>query len=225
VIGEHVQAAQVHGQAAVLGDRDEDRPLALRVLPHGPLALIALAARAAEQWQDLDPGLFVHLFDVAAQFTLSATWTPAVGGLAEPPPSLGQHLRSWLPGSSFVVLLHPSPAVVKTSALPRTLGWAGAVEATRTELMVAGELPPSALDRVSKLAGTTTVRPVEPIGPTHARFGSARAVEMCALPDRVEELVGPISEARCPSCLMLSPSWLCAFCKRSTAPVVIGGGE
>jgi hypothetical protein len=225
ILGEHVLEAQVRGQAAVLGDRDENRPLALRVLPHGPLAISALAWMAAEQWQDLDPGLFVHTFDIAAQFTFSATWTPTVAGFDQPEPSLAQHLRSWLPGAAFVVLHHPEPSVLGASRLPTQLSWPGGMTAARGELLVSGELPASVAERVARLAGTSTVRQVQATASARERFGSVRAVEMCAVPTQPETLIGPISEARCPTCQMLSPNWLCPFCKRSTAPVVLGGVE
>lgn len=225
LIGEQRHAQLVRRQAAVLGDRDELRPLAVRVLPHGPLAIVSLAARSAGLWQDVDPGLFVHYVDTAARYALSATWTPSVGGLADPAPSLGQHLRSWQPGSSFVLIHHPIASVTAASAAPQALSWPGGVTARRSLLEVAGEPPGSVVDRVSRLAGATSVRTVIPAASAQGRFGTARAVEMCAIPDDVEELAGPVTVARCPSCHLLSPGWLCAFCKRSTAPVVIGGAE
>lgn len=225
VIGESRQAAQVRGQAAVLGDRDEDRPLAVRVLPHGPLAVRAIATHATEHWQDQDPGLFVHLCDVAASFTLSATWLPSVGKLDDPAPTLGQHIRSWLPGASYVVLHHPLAAVVSPAAIPTSMSWPGGVPAARSELQVSGVLPAPVLDRMARLAGASSVRTVQAGGPVELRFGTARAIEICALPDDARQLAGPVSGARCPSCQLLSPNWLCAFCKRSTAPLVIGGHE
>lgn len=227
VVGERRDEAAVRGQVAVLTGRDEHRPIAVRVLPHGPLALLALGAAAAG-WTHLDAGEAVACFDAAAEQTLSVAWTNSVGGLDDPSPSLGQHLRSWAPaGAGFLVVHHPQQVVVPTPRGGLPVTWPDGVRAERGPLLVAGVSPPrGAVESAMTAAGVATSQVVDAVVDVKERYGSAKAVEMASVPrDPAALLAGRVDDTRCPVCTLAAPTGMCAFCKRSARPIELGGTE
>jgi hypothetical protein len=223
VLGEERDAALVRAQASVLADRDDDRAVAARPIPHSPLAVLTLAALAAGS-PSHDEGQVMAELDAAIATTLSLAWTRGVGGLAEPQPSLRQHLRSWLPwGAGFVVQHHPARGVVPVSGTARPL-WPAGSEAIRHELWVSGDAPQRALDWAHAAGGTQTTRRVAAAVDPKQRYGAPGAVEMCAVPTNPGALVRWVSDSSCPVCTRLTPTGTCAFCKRSSSPIALLGG-
>ena len=87
-----------------------DLRLAWRAGDHAPLA--TLSALSAARLQDAEPALAVRLVDRLLEHSWSGAWVTSVARLGRPAPSLAQHARSLLPGSSFLVRHHPQPAVL-----------------------------------------------------------------------------------------------------------------
>ena len=224
VLGEQRDGSALRQQATLLGDRDGGRPVAVRAWPHSPLAILALATWVCEQAVG-DDGQAVAQLDVAAAHTLSAAWIRRVGGLEDPAPSLGQHLRSWSPAASgFVVLHSPRTGVYPLGAAPDAVDWPDALDVPRSSLFVSGEAPEPALAWAQRLAGVAASVPVPAFTEPAQRYGSERAVELCALPsDPAGLLAQRATGTRCPVCSLHTPLGACAFCKRTCAPIALGG--
>ena len=221
LVGERRHEAHVRRHAALLSDRG--LAVSWRCLPHGPAAVVVLAMQTA--WADLDPGLLPAFLDELAARTWSGAWTTTVAHLAEPAPSLGQHLRSWVPGGGgFLVTLSGTPAVTPvTGAVPP----AQPVMSRGSLLCAATKVPASALRSAVTLAGAsdTVELPGLELDP-RSRFGSARAVEMVALPaDADVGLPDTASLPRCGVCDAAVPSQFCSYCHVRPALVTIDGGD
>lgn len=224
VLGEQRDEAALRQQATLLSDRDGGRPVAVRAWPHSPLAVLALATWICEQGVT-DDGQAMAELDVAAAHTLSAAWIRRVGGLDSPAPSLGQHLRSWSPtASGFVVVHSPRQGVYPVGAAPTSVEWPGGLDVRRGALFVGGEAPAPVLEWAKRAAGVADSVPVPAFSQPAQRYGTERAVEMCALPaDPRTVLAARADASRCPVCSLHTPLGSCAFCKRTSAPIALEG--
>lgn len=226
VIGEQRDSAAVHKLAATLSNRDFDRPIAVRTLPHSPLALRELA-KFATTLDDLDPGLAVDLVDRVAEQTYSAAWVHTVAGLQDPAPSVGQHLRSWFPGGErFLVTHNPVPGVSAVAAARAAVMPEEFDAVVRERLLQAGGAPATVLDSLTRLSGTRSVVSVSDSLTLAHRYGTDRAAEFVALPaDPRALLVDTTDLPTCTNCRHITPSGTCSFCRRQAAPVSFGGTE
>lgn len=189
--------------------------VALRTLPDLPrdpaLALAALEAQVAASW--------------------ALTWFPRVAGLHFPTPSLGQHMRSWLPGSGFVARFDDEPITVHAADQPLT-----DLEMELTPGTRAVRYGPVPLDVVGSFAAKTGHR-VETVYVVdadlelghHSWYGISRVAELAAVPPRPGEpgaIPPPPAFGTCTSCGWQSAGPNCPFCRvRVQADPVIARGD
>lgn len=191
-----------------------DGQVASRALPHGPLAIRLLGDLIAHL--DLPAAHTVASLDGLALGTWSGAWLPSVARLASPSPSMGQHVRSLLPGGDgFLVEHHPRPRVRPVDRKSSPAGTTG----TRPVLAVAGDAPAMALDHAQLLASARARVAVPSSTQVQARYGTSAAVELAALPAAVPEL--PPDGPPCGSCGLDVPGDTCPFCHRVTTPLAV----
>lgn len=204
------------GRACGLLAAGTDVPVASRALRHGPLAVRLLADRVAHL--DLSPAQAVAALDDVASATWSGAWVPSVAGLDDPSPSLGQHLRSWLPGGhGFLIVHHPHPRVrVVRADAAEELVEAG----LRPVLVVAGEgAPVVALEQAQRAASARSRSAVRSLPDARARYGIAAAVELAALPGDLP--TAPAGEGTCGGCGLPQTTVTCPFCHRSSVVALL----
>jgi hypothetical protein len=208
LLGEQRHETVVRRHAALVADRG--LPVAWLLLPHGPAALVVLALQAVTA--RLDAGLLPSFVERLAARTWSGAWTPSVTRLEHPAPPMSLHMRSVLPGGSgFVVTCSGDGDVqpVGRGARPSQ------PEVPRDSLYVAGPgVPPDALAFAAQVAGAGETLELAGLRlDPESRFGTARAIEMVALPaDTNLALPGLDRLNRCVVCGAGVPGEFCAYC-------------
>lgn len=224
VVGTAVQEQDVRTLASFAAARWPTLPVAWRTAPVAALAVANAAAVAARS--GLAPSLAVHCFDLVLQRIWSAAYVSSVAGLQDPAPSLGQHLRSWLPGGEGFFVVHgPRPMVLpvgstKDRGQPVDVG-------LRRLLLVAGKASPQTTGAAATLARASGVREVGQIVDPRRQYGVARAVEYVGLPiaDDGAYMVPGIT-GECPSCSLPLATPACPFCHATAAGVTtLGSGR
>ncbi|PZR51853.1 hypothetical protein DNL40_14680 [Xylanimonas oleitrophica] len=201
-------------QAAAL--TDVGHHVAVRTLPHGPAALTLIALEASTVASD--PGLVPGYVEALGAHTYSGAWLPGVTGLADPSPSLWQHVRSWVPGGKgYVVTLAGSDrAAVEAVARIALSEPSGTRPFARAELLVDRHgVPDAARDALLRVSGALSVGVLPPFDFTpDERFGTPRAVEAVALPQAPRRLLPTPAEAaeRCGVCGVLLVGPYCPYC-------------
>ncbi|QAY63489.1 hypothetical protein ET495_09755 [Xylanimonas allomyrinae] len=195
---------------------DRGRSVAVRVLPHGPAAVLVLALNAARL--ECDAGQVVGWLDAAAPRTWSGAWVPSVANLEDPAPSVAEHLRGYLPaGPGFVVGLagHDGRAIVKASAVPAPAG-----REPRPHVFVTAATSDAVARALLGASGAANLAPL-PFGADAAarRFGHRAAVEGVALPADPLTLVPHVRET-CRVCGAAVATAYCSFCR--VRPVSLG---
>lgn len=108
----------------------------------------------------------------------SAAWLPSVAGMADPAPSLVQHMRSWLPGSGYLAVHNPTPEVIPAPRAPITRlderSDHALIHSSSTTPWVVGAVRDAL--RPASVSELSTVR--DPID----SFGTAKATELVAVP-------------------------------------------
>lgn len=221
LIGERRHEAQVRRHAALLTDRGT--AVAWCLLPHGPAALVLLALQVAGV--RLDAGALPSLLGDLAESTWSGAWTPSVARLADPAPSLGQHMRSLLPsGGGFVVTLagDAGPGVVPVGSAAQA-----AVMSRHALYRAGGEVPPPALDHLHRVTGTTDTVELPGLRLDPDRFGAPRAVELVALPHSHDVPLPRTEDAeRCTICAAAVLDAFCPYCHvRPAGRTDLTGGQ
>ncbi|MGF1646888.1 MAG: hypothetical protein ACFCVF_08220 [Kineosporiaceae bacterium] len=198
--------------ASVLVGHRPRVPVALVSTAHAPLAAILALAAAGRLTRDAGHGV------TAVHDLLSASWsavvTPSVAGLDHPAPTVAQHLRSWWPGSRFVVRLGPRPRIV--SATRPLLALDGSPANGRTLHATS----PTEEDPVTRaLASWTATKSVHAVAlpdgmppPLGLRVGD----QLALLPTEPAEFVRRAG-APCPTCGLATSGEICDFC-RTTLP-------
>ncbi|MCL3859943.1 hypothetical protein [Actinotalea sp. K2] len=208
LLGEQRHEALVRRHAALVGDRGV--AVSWVCVPHGPATVAVLALQVASC--ELDAGLLPLFARELERRTWSGAWLPTVARLEQPAPSLGQHLRSWMPsGAGYLATLSGEPGVVRVGRPVR----ASEPVLARSALVCAGEaIPAPALQDALELAGAHEHIELPGLSlDARGRFGTARAVELLALPagdvipyPRVETL------DRCAVCGAVVPQEFCQYC-------------
>jgi hypothetical protein len=219
VLGEQRDAHLVGRACSLVSAAHPDLAVVARPLPHGLLAVRLLADLVGSL--RLPPAVAVATLDALAADTFSGAWLPTVANLVSPQPTLTQHLRSWLPGGGGYLVEHaPRPSVrAAKSAAHGDAPHAGS--GSRPALVVAGTgAPDTAVRQAQRLAAAATRVQVEPLPGLKARYGTAAAVELAALPEHPPAL-SLDAAPRCPTCGLAVPQPVCPFCRRSTAAVTV----
>jgi hypothetical protein len=147
---------------------------------------------------------------------LAGAVVSSVARLADPGPSMGQHLRSWWPRTTFVVTTHPHPAITSVArgdAGQVPLPWAAAP----MYFARAGDDPITGAV-ADQLAQRLTGGPAGPVDlpPESARrWGAGRFTEFSALPRDLGLLVRTALDAaeECRSCGAPVVWASCRFCR------------
>jgi hypothetical protein len=188
-----------------------------RVLSFGtslpPLAAATLAGLAAAMGgRGISPGVLIGgLRRIESELVVFA-WAGSVARLRHPAPTLGQHVRSYRPRSSFFVSVQPEAAVVP---LGRQVGPLLEL-APSHHVVVAG---PRIDDRWLHAAAATvrrsadTVLDAQPLVPQW--WGTAKVVEGVAFPRDIDALAARVrraASASCPWCGEDTVAPPCPFC-------------
>ena len=187
----------------------DDERLTIHETPLPPLAAAVLASLASAVAPHLPSrGVLVSLLPEFEAELHVFTWLGSVSGLSVPAPTIGQHMASLSPGSSFGVSSYPEPSVHK-------LGRDGA------------GVPLPRIERPSRLAvsdhggnvdwvhtvnaalGGLEVRTVEPTPNGPSWWGTGKLVESVAYPVDVPRLAGELAQAADP--------WTCRWCRELIA--------
>jgi hypothetical protein len=206
ITGTRAQEQAIRTMATFAVARWPESRVAWRTAPVAVLAVANAAALAARS--GLVPSLALHLFDLLIERTWSCAWVRSVAGLPAPSPTLGQHLRSWLPRAGFVVLHQPRAQVVAVSGIdPVPI----AISDRRTMLLVGGDAPPEVVDKVAAMAGASTYQKVPAIADGKLHYGTANAAELVGSPI-VPEDRALLPTGECSSCSMPLATLACPFC-------------
>jgi len=204
-----------------------------QVLFHGswlpPLAgsvLCALAAAVAGR--TTLPGLLMAALPLLERHLLPVAHLRSVGRLRHPTPTMGQHLASWWPPSSFAVSWWPQPGVRRLRArdraipLPPPVAWDHA--ALDTMALAGGQEDTRAWARTSVAAplGIDDVREVAPAPLAGRYWGTSRywgvnfVLEAVAFPSDVDALAAAVLDGSrvhpCRWCGELVDATACPFC-------------
>jgi hypothetical protein len=194
-------------------------PVALVPSTHAPLAAIVALDSALRITTDAGHGAAV-VGDL-----LSAAWsavvTASVAGLDHPAPTVAQHVRSWWPGSRFVVRLGPRPRIV--SAGRPLLALDGSSTSSRilhaTSTAEEDLVTRTFAARTAARAARTITLPEGMPPPLELRDSD----QLALLPSQPVEVVrraGP----PCPTCGLAASAAVCAFC-RTRLPLRVQAGS
>lgn len=210
VVAPRSHAAGLHLAVTVVAGHRPDLSVAWLVSDHAPLAM--LSALALARAATVEPAIGVELAGRLLAGSWSGAWTGSVARLSRPNPRLGQHLRSLLPGSGFLLRQSPSPAVL---AGPRTddVPPAGM---DRVLLVQDGAVPAPVAQRLAGADRVTAVRQVALPGAWSSVYGTHRTGQLALMPAEPQALLGPVTH-RCPSCGLDQLSPTCPFCRTVNA--------
>lgn len=195
-------------------------------IPGTPTAVSVISSLV----EDLDAGddtlaWRLSALDYLRRHTWSAVWLPKVTDLSRPAPSMFQHITSWLPGSGFLVVKSPDPAVMSASKAPLNglgprPGWALLHSPlSQPSWVIDAAMRALAADSVSEV---TVIR--EPVD----AYGTAAAIELIAVPVSfsADSRPEPAAITACPACGLRSARSTCPSCNMTalSEPVEISQG-
>ncbi len=182
-----------------------------------PLAVLLVAEQLGWLTEVLaEPGAALLAVETLTQGLLAAAWMRDVTRLTRPAPSLRQYLRSFVPGTSFLVLLRPRPRVssAQASALARWSDYSIPV------VFGSGSDSGGAWLRTVGMAALPNSQLMEAAsGPlTKEYYGADDVCEIAASKADLNILVEQLAEVRlvpCAWCGTLTAAGSCAFCRSS----------
>lgn len=183
-----------------------------------PLALSVTADLVAHLARYVPPGVLIALVRRLSRQLVAGAWLRSVTKLQHVPTGLSQHLRSYLPGTAFLALVAPEPAVAKVPA-GRSLAWRLqdpvhllTTSAGGDEKWLRGELAPA--------LRPTVARSLKPQPLSAEYWGSRNFLEFVAFsahPDALTHLVRSVRYRPCSWCGELVSSDPCPFCSMSAS--------
>ena len=187
----------------------DDESLTIHETPLPPLAGAVLASLTSAVAPHLPSvGVLVSVLpEIEAELHVF-TWLGSVSGLSVPAPSLGQHLASLSPGSSFGVSSYPEPSVHR---LGRDPGGVPVPQIDRPSRLAVSDHGGDAgwIDGVNAQLGGLPVRRVEPTPNGPSWWGTGKLVESVAFPVDVEALGAELAAEAGP--------WTCRWCRELIA--------
>lgn len=195
--------------------------LALHACSLPPLAGGILCNLASALTAQLTPSgqLVAALGDLERELVVVA-WLSSVSGLKQPAPSVLQHLGSLSPRSSYVVMLQPERAVLRSGRAQRDLPLHKADRPM--ELVVAareGEDPSWLTETLSSLLGRLPIRSVAASRHAAQWWGTSRVVEAVAYPSDLPQLAHELAREQrlrlCGWCSEAIASTPCPFCRNA----------
>lgn len=192
--------------------------LALRGCALPPLAGGILCNLASALTVQLTPGQLVAALDDLERELVVVAWLNSVTGLKRPAPSLLQHVGSLSPRSSFVVVLAPAQAVVRSGRAPQDLPLRKPTRAM--ELVVSareGDDTTWLTDTLTAALGTLPIRCAAPTRHAALWWGTSRVAEVVAYPSDLTQLAGQLADRHrlrlCRWCSEAIASTPCPFCR------------
>ncbi|GAA3360303.1 hypothetical protein GCM10017744_042420 [Streptomyces antimycoticus] len=208
---------------------ESDR-MALLSLELPPLAVAVLARQLRQlSMSDFSPGVLACAARLLSHYIHAGALLGSVARLDRVPVSLTSHVKSWVPGSHFGVLAHPTPRLVKVggaSELPAP-GYATSMTVARGQLNSHGYGGGAGPDDwvTGALAPAWGVRGVEEVRlPAESArwWGTPKLIEFAAaIPDLsvLYQLVASVRREECHWCGFELIGDRCAFC---SCPVARG---
>ncbi len=184
-----------------------------------PLGLAVLARQLRQLAScDLGPGVLASAGRLLTHYIHAGALLSSVARLDRIPVGLKSHARSWVPGSQFGVLAHPTPQLVKagpdtTLPGPEFGTWMLVARGQLTSDWVNGTLAPA-----WKVQG---LRETEPPAESADWWGTGKLVEFCAyLPDLsvLYQLVTSVRQTVCHWCGIDVIGDRCVFCSATPPP-------
>lgn len=190
-------------------------PLAGGVLCNLASALTARLMRCGQ--------LVAALADLERELIV-VSWLSSVTGLKQPAPSVLQHLGSLWPRSSYVVVLQPEHAVLRSGRAQRDLPLRK--PSRPTELVVAapaGEDSSWLGDTLSSALGPLPIRRMAATRHAAQWWGTSHAAEAVAYPTDLPQLARELAEGQrlrlCGWCSEAIASSPCPFCRGREQPL------
>lgn len=192
----------------------------LEAVPGTPLACAVTASLAADT---PDVPCQLALLDELRTRLWSGVWLPSVTGLRHPAPRLGQHVRSWLPGSGFLAVSAPQPRVLAAGSAPLPEDLDLPEGAT---LMVADQGAPAWVrEELLQRAGATSASRVDPWRDARDAFGTGVALDVVAVAPSLQERQVAGDAPPCPGCSRAHGREHCPFCGMSARPFDLEHGD
>jgi hypothetical protein len=190
---------------------------ALEPLPGSPLAVGVVSSLA----DDLDdPAGDTLAWQISALDYLrariwSAVWLPSVSGLTTPPPSILQHLRSWVPGSGFLAV-HGNGAPKSGKVLTARHAPITGLEPRPDVALLHSTLqhPSWIVPAVATALESLSVSDVSTVREQVDTYGTAHAVELLGVPAsfHVDTKPDPRSITTCTACGTRHARRACPLC-------------
>lgn len=184
-------------------------PLARRGL------LEVLGALSCSTSRPMTAGQLLVVCEALERAMIAGAAVSSVARLADPGPSMTQHLASWWPPSRFVVLTHPHPAITRAVGdRPPSLGLPASSVPLHFACTDGDPRTRVVVDRVAEQLTGHPARQVETPEESRRRWGAASFTEFSALPQELSGLVRTALDAadECRSCGAPVVWDACRFC-------------
>ncbi len=186
-----------------------------------PLARRGLVEVLSSLSPTLTAGQLLLVCEALERTMIAGAAVTSVTRLADPAPSMQQHLRSWVPSSRFVVLTHPQPQIalvapddtcsvhLPETSVPMFFARTGGDDHTAAAVRHVAE-------RLTGADATVVEAPAD----SRQRWGTARFTEFSALPQDLTVLTRTALDAatECRSCGAPVAWASCRFC-HAASPV------
>lgn len=179
--------------------------IARMVSPHAPLAILSALALARQVTDE--PALGYGLARASLQRSWSGAWLSSLAKLVEPAPTMGQHVRSLLPGAGFLVRQAPRPAVldrIRADDFPTA-------DIGRVLLVQDTGIPAVVRRRLVELPQTLAVRELVVPGDWTCVYGTD-AGQLALVPAEPVQLL-PAVTPTCDTCGLRQMETVCPFCR------------
>ncbi len=202
----HAHATRV--ACTVLDGARPDVPVAHVAFGQAPLASLLAMAMARDIARDAGHGAAV--WRDLSDAIWSAAVVPGVARLPDPNPSLRQHARSMLPGSRYLVRLHPEPEAIGQRGLAAALAPVrrGLVHAYSTRLDQSDTFLGTILAQVAPRGVDLRELP----GTWDSLFGRPADLQLALVPVDFQQMLRPRGAA-CRSCGLSTIDPVCAYCR------------
>jgi len=213
VVASHVHDAHAVAVAAsFLVAHRPGRLVAHVASRHAPLATLVCLSTSLELSSDAGHGVSVW------KDLMDASWSGvvlgSVAGLTHPDPPLSQHVRSWFPGSRFLVRLEPEPLSARANRPAAVLTGIG--RGTHDMFVTEGGADDELVRRLTTTLAPAGVRPLALPGSWGSVFGRREQLQLALVPTDVRRRLRPRGPV-CPGCGLSAAGAVCSFCRTRTA--------
>lgn len=221
LVGHRNDSTRMRAVAAYVAANQPHRLVARATTDHAPLAGVAALDEAVTL--AADAGHALSVWRDLLERTWSAAVLSSVTRLGRPNPTMGQHLRSWLPGSRFLVQQGSTPRSVSTGHVDQLL--LDLPRRSHTMFVTAGTDNPVVQRVVSQLS-PRQLRTVDGMAGWPQVYGVTEQLQLTLLPGdgaRAVRAPGPV----CDGCGTHAADPVCPFCRTRTAPrpQLVGDGS